>query len=72
MYKIGITGSIGSGKTTIASIFTSFNIPVFDADRNIREILTKKLSIPLEKLVVLSRISRIQQSFLSLFFDSKS
>ena len=42
MYKIGITGSIGTGKTTIASIFALFNIPVFDADRNIREILTKK------------------------------
>ena len=42
MYKIGITGSIGSGKTTIANVFALFNIPIFDADREIKEILIKK------------------------------
>ena len=42
MYKIGITGSIGTGKTTIANIFALFNIPIFDADREIKKILTKK------------------------------
>ena len=42
MYKIGITGSIGSGKTTIANIFALFNIPIFDADREIKKILSKK------------------------------
>jgi len=42
MYKIGITGSIGTGKTTIANMFALFNIPIFDADREIREILKKK------------------------------
>ena len=42
MYKIGITGSIGTGKTTIANIFALFNIPIFDADREIKKILRKK------------------------------
>ena len=42
MYKIGITGSIGTGKTTIAKIFALFNIPIFDADREIKIILEKK------------------------------
>ena len=42
MYKIGITGSIGTGKTTIANIFALFKIPVFDADREIKKILKKK------------------------------
>ena len=41
MYKIGITGSIGTGKTTIANIFGLFNFPIFDADREIKRILTK-------------------------------
>ena len=41
MYKIGITGSIGAGKTTIANIFALFNIPIFDADREIKNILRK-------------------------------
>ena len=42
MYKIGITGSIGTGKTTIANIFAFFKIPVFDADKEIKKILSKK------------------------------
>ena len=42
MYKIGITGSIGTGKTTIANIFALFNVPIFDADREIKKILQKE------------------------------
>ncbi len=42
MYKIGITGSIGTGKTTIANMFAVFNIPVFNADKEIKKILQKK------------------------------
>lgn len=43
MYKIGITGSIGTGKTTIAKMFHLFNIPVFDADQEIKKILNYKI-----------------------------
>lgn len=43
MYKIGITGSIGTGKTTIAKMFARFKIPVFDADTEIRNILARKI-----------------------------
>ena len=42
MYKIGITGSIGTGKSTIANTFALFKIPIFDADREIKKILKKK------------------------------
>ena len=41
MFKIGITGSIGTGKTTIANMFALFNIPIFDADKEIKQILNK-------------------------------
>ena len=42
MYKIGITGSIGTGKTTVANLFSLFNISIFDSDREIKKILEKK------------------------------
>ena len=42
MYKIGITGSIGTGKSTVANMFTLFKIPVFNADEEIKKILEKK------------------------------
>lgn len=32
MLKVGITGGIGSGKTTVAKIFEVLGIPVYDAD----------------------------------------
>ena len=42
MYKIGITGSIGTGKTSIANIFSILCMPIFDADKEIKKILDSK------------------------------
>ena len=42
MYKIGITGSIGTGKTTIANLFALFKVPIFDADTEIKKILNSE------------------------------
>ena len=42
MFKIGITGSIGTGKTTIAKMFTVLNIPLFDADYEVKSLLKQR------------------------------
>ena len=42
MYKIGITGSIGTGKSTVANMFSLLNIPIFDADKEIKRILNRQ------------------------------
>ena len=42
MLKIGLTGSIGSGKTTIARIFESLDVKVYYADIEARKFLKNK------------------------------
>lgn len=32
MLKIGLTGGIGSGKTTVTQLFAALNVPIIDAD----------------------------------------
>jgi dephospho-CoA kinase len=39
MLKIGITGNIGSGKTTISKIFGVLGIPVFYADEEAKKVM---------------------------------
>lgn len=46
MLKIGVTGGIGSGKTTVCGVFRALGIPVYDADSE-----AKKLMITHEGLV---------------------
>lgn len=41
MLKIGITGGIGSGKTTICKIFEVLEVPVFYADTVARQIMVE-------------------------------
>ena len=42
---IGVTGGIGSGKTTIANYFKSFGIPVYIADDEARKIMRSTVII---------------------------
>lgn len=42
MIKAGITGIIGSGKTTVARVFESLNVPVFYADQEARKMYGDK------------------------------
>ncbi len=45
MLKIGLTGGIGSGKTTVAKIFQTLGIPVFDADTSAKQIMNNNQTI---------------------------
>lgn len=39
IYKVGLTGGIGSGKSTVAGLFTKLGTPVLDADVIARELV---------------------------------
>ena len=40
MLTIGVTGNIGSGKTTVCKIFSSLGIPVYDADSEAKHLMS--------------------------------
>jgi len=41
MLKVGITGNIGSGKTTVSKIFEILGVPVFYADDAAKKVMTE-------------------------------
>jgi dephospho-CoA kinase len=46
--RIGITGGIGSGKTTVCKIFESMGIPVYYADVEAKKLMISNLSVKKE------------------------
>ena len=42
MIKVALTGNIGSGKSTVAKIFSIFGVPVFNADVEARSLYFKE------------------------------
>ena len=41
MYRVGLTGGIGSGKSTIAAIFEVLGIPVSNADKDAKRVMNE-------------------------------
>ena len=50
MLKIGITGGIGSGKSTVCRVFSVLGIPVFEADKVAKNLMNTDQAIQ-EKLI---------------------
>ena len=55
MKKIGITGGIGSGKTTICKVFESLNVPVYYADDEAKNIYLKNSELKLQIIDVFGK-----------------
>lgn len=45
MKIIGLTGSIGAGKTTVCEIFKQIHLPVFEADHIVHQLFTQEKSL---------------------------
>lgn len=45
MLRIGLTGGLGSGKTTVAAIFEALNVPVYYADEASKRLLNENEQI---------------------------
>ena len=45
MIILGLTGSVGAGKTETSKIFKRKNIPIFDSDREVKLLYSKEVVI---------------------------
>ena len=45
MLKIGLTGGIGSGKTTVAKVFKQLGIPVYASDDRAKALMTEDVAL---------------------------
>ena len=61
MIIIGITGSIGMGKTTVSSMLRFLGIPIFDSDKEVREILDKNVDVKNEIFKIWPKALYIEQ-----------
>ena len=52
MIKIGITGSLASGKSTVAKIIASKKYPLFDADKVVKQIYQTKYELKIFPLTL--------------------
>lgn len=50
---IGVTGGIGSGKSTVVKLFEDFGIPIFNADDEAKKIMNKDLHLKKEIICLL-------------------
>ena len=50
MWRIGITGSIATGKSTVLKAFADLGVPVFSADQAVAELYARDAVAPVEAL----------------------
>jgi len=65
MYKIGITGGIGAGKSTVARIFEVMEIPVYYADQRAKVLMKENSELRKKILSLLGEDSYLQSGELN-------
>ena len=75
MLRVGLTGGIGSGKTTVAQMFKSFGVPVYNADDEAKILMQNSDAIKQEIIHLLGedcyKNGQLDRSFIaSKVFDS--
>ena len=77
MLKVGITGGIGSGKTTVCKIFSLLGVPVYNADSAAKDIinsdkqLVSELKKAFGKKIYNKRNKVIKNLFAEIIFGNK-
>ena len=69
--QIGVTGGIGTGKTTVCKIFESIGIPVYYADDRAKNIMVENLSVRQQIIDLLGEESYFENGQLNRSYIAK-
>ncbi|MDH5412785.1 MAG: dephospho-CoA kinase [Flavobacteriaceae bacterium] len=77
MIKVGLTGGIGSGKTTVANFFSELGMPVYNADIEAKRIMNSSTLVKKKLIAAFGEEAyingKLNSSFLaSIVFNDKS
>ena len=72
MIKVGITGSLASGKTTASKILSNRRVPLFSADLVVKDLYkNKKFKYLISKKFKIKNDNQIKRSLKKLIFQNK-
>ncbi len=63
--KVGITGGIGSGKSTVCSIFSLLGVPIYYADQRARELMESDQTVRQQIVEVLGKKAYVEEGHLN-------
>ena len=52
MIRVGVTGGIGSGKSTVCRLFAERGVPVYDSDSEAKRLMELNLALPAYEIVL--------------------
>ena len=70
MIKVGLTGGIGSGKTTVANFFSELGIPVYNADFEAKRIMNSSALVKKKLIKAFGKEAYIKGKLNSTFLAS--
>ena len=70
MIKVGLTGGIGSGKTTVANFFSELGIPVYNADLEAKKIMNSSALVKKKLIKAFGKEAYIKGKLNSTFLAS--
>lgn len=71
MIIVGLTGGIGSGKSTVANMFRELGVPVYDSDLEAKQLMTSSTEIKRSIIALLGRKAYLNDDLNRRFIANK-